>query len=265
VKHEELALLLAKLKLFEMRRSYQELARVAEKENRTYEQFFASLVKTEAEGRQTKCVERFLAKAKIPTDKQLDTYDFRYRTGISQQQMRRLADGDFVREGGNVVFYGSFGVGKSHLAMGLMRALCEKGYRCLFKSTHSLITDLIEAKNSLSLTSLFRRLDRFDVICCDELGFLPQSKDGADLFFELISQRYERKSLIITTNLTYSEWDKVFLNPITTAAAVDRIIHHCETFNILGPSWRAETAAKKQKSKTPPPSPPADESTKELQ
>ena len=88
-------------------------------------------------------------------------------------------------------------------------------------------------------------VNRFDLITLDELGFTPQSRDGADLFFQFISQRYERKSLLITTNLTYSEWDKVFINSVTTAAAVDRIIHKCETFNILGPSWRAEEAKKR--------------------
>ena len=110
-----------------------------------------------------------------------------------------------------------------------------------------LIEKLLEAKTGLTLVSLWTRLDRYDLIVCDELGYIPQTKEGADLFFQFISQRYERKSLLITTNLTYSEWDKIFLNPITTAAAVDRIIHNCETFNIKGPSWRAETAKNRSK------------------
>ena len=247
--HEELAASLRKLRLGEISRIYAELARQAEQAKLTFEQYLASLAEVELDGRRKKRVELFLAQAKIPIDKHIGTYDFRYRTGINEQQVRRLAEGDFVREGGNVVFYGTFGVGKSHLAMGLTRALCERGHRCLFTSTQTLITELLEAKNTLTLASLFRRLDRFDVITADELGYTPQSKDGADLFFQLISQRYERKSLIITTNLTYSEWDTVFLNALTTAAAVDRIIHHCETFNIQGPSWRAETAARKVKPK----------------
>ena len=95
-----------------------------------------------------------------------------------------------------------------------------------------------------------KKLDRFDLIICDELGYIPQTKDGADLFFQLISQRDERKSFLFTTNLTYSEWDKVFLNPLSTAAAVDRIIHKNETFHIKGPSWRAEAAKKRNEEKT---------------
>lgn len=249
--HQELATALKKLRLVEILPVYAELARQAEQAKLTFEQYLASLAEVELKGRQKKRVDRFLHHAKIPIDKHIGTYDFRYRTGINEQQVLRLSEGEFVREGANVVLYGSFGVGKSHLAMGLTRALCERGYRCLFTSTQAMITELVEAKNTLTLASLFRRLDRFDLIALDELGYTPQSRDGADLFFQLISQRAERKSLIITTNLTYSEWDKVFLNPLTTAAAVDRIIFHCETFNIQGPSWRAETAARRQKSKAP--------------
>ena len=100
------------------------------------------------------------------------------------------------------------------------------------------------SQKNLNLSTHLKRLDRFDLITLDELGYTPHSQEGAELFFQLISQRYERKSLMITTNLVYSEWDKVFLSKIATAAAVDRIIHNCETFNIQGPSWRAEQAKK---------------------
>jgi len=156
-----------------------------------------------------------------------------------------LATGDFVRQAANVVFYGGFGLGKTHLAIALTGKLCEAGFKCLFTTTHGLIDQLVTAKRDLALTSLFKRLGKFDLIYCDELGYVPHDQDGADLFFQLISQRNERKSLLITTNLTYSEWDKVFLNLRTTAAAVDRVIHNCETFNIGGDSWR-EIEAKKR-------------------
>jgi DNA replication protein DnaC len=157
----------------------------------------------------------------------------------------RLTEGDFVRQAFNLVFYGTFGVGKTHLVIALVESLCALGYKCLFTSTHSLINELLSTKRDLTLTALFKRLDRFDVIACDELGYVPHDQDGADLFFQLISQRTERKSMIITTNLTYSEWDRVFINPITTAAAVDRIIYRCETFNVKGPSWRGMEAKKR--------------------
>jgi len=131
--------------------------------------------------------------------------------------------------------------------------LCLEGFRCYFTSVHNLIADLLKAKQDLTLTSLFKKLDRYDLITCDELGYTAHDQAGADLFFQLISQRAERKSFIITTNLTYSEWDKVFISPLSTTAAVDRIIHNCETFNIRGPSGRKLAAEKRQASLTQQP------------
>ncbi len=245
MKHEELIESLKQLHLVAMAKSYSELARQCEQGKRTYEQYLAALAAAELAHKKQQRIARFIKDAKLPKDRRIDTYDFKCRTGISSQQVQRLAEGDFVKQGWNVVFFGGFGVGKSHLALALTKDLCATGFRCLFTSVHDLIDGLVTAQKNLTLAAEFRRLDRFDLVTLDELGFTPQSKDGADLFFQFISQRYERKSLMITTNLTYSEWGAVFINPVTTAAAVDRIIHKCETFNIKGPSWRAEEAAQR--------------------
>lgn len=245
MKHEELISSLKSLHLMTMAAEYSAVARQCEQQKRTYEQYLAALVASELARKRAQRIGRLLKAAELPKDRRIEAYDFKCRTGINEQQVRRLAEGDFVRQGWNVVLFGGFGVGKSHLGLALTRALCEAGYRCYFTSVHDLINDLLEAQKTLTLAAHFRRLDRFDLITLDELGFTPQSKDGADLFFQFISQRYERKSLLITTNLAYSEWDKVFLNPITTAAAVDRVIHNCETFNVKGPSWRQEEANKR--------------------
>ena len=250
MKHEELIASLKQLHLPSMAHGYAEVARQCEQAKRTYEQYLAALAAMEIAHKRSCRIARYVKDAKLPKDRSLEGYDFKCRSGISEQQVRRLAEGTFVQQGWNVVFYGGFGVGKSHLALALTRMLCETGQRCLFISTHDLILRLLEAQKNLTLAAEFRSLHRFDLITLDELGFTPQSRDGADLFFQFISQRYERKSLMITTNLTYSEWDKVFINSVTTAAAVDRIIHKCETFNILGPSWRADEAKKRmEKSK----------------
>lgn len=240
---------LSELKLKEMSTQYLELARLSENQKSTYEQFLFKLTEVELEHRREARIRRLILEAKLPVCKDLDNYDYNNRTGITAQEINRLKEGQFVNEASNVVLFGSFGVGKTHLAIGLIKALCEKNFHCLYTSTNGLIERLLEAKNNLTLAALWKRLDRFDVIACDELGYLPQSQEGADLLFQFISQRYERKSLIITTNLAYSEWDKVFINPTTTAATVDRIIHKCETFNIKGPSWRAECAQRKIKDK----------------
>jgi len=244
--HEELVGTLKQLRLTAMANQYLETARAAEKSKRTYEQYLGLLAKTELAEKHQQKVKRLLQQAKLPQMKSFEKYDFKIRKGVSAQQMSRLSDGDWLKKAENVVFYGSFGMGKSHLAMALTRRLCEAGYRCLWTTTHELIEKMRECKKELTLNAYFKKLDRYDLIACDELGYTASCVEGADLFFQFISQRYERKSLMITTNLTYSEWHRVFINQITTAAAVDRIIHRCETFNIEGTeSFRTNQAQKK--------------------
>jgi DNA replication protein DnaC len=244
-KHEELISGLKQLHLNDMATQYVEVAKQSEKDKRTYEQYLAKLVQIELAAKHQQKVARLIKEAKIPLHKGLDGYNFDVRTGITAKQFNRLATGEFIRKAENVVFFGSFGVGKTHLAIALTGMLCAAGFRCLHTTTHGLINQLLAAKRDLALASLFKRLDKYDLIVCDELGYVPHDQDGADLFFQLISQRSERKSLLITTNLTYSEWDQVFLNTRTTAAAVDRVIHHCETFNIGGETWRGLVAKKR--------------------
>jgi len=245
--HEELLGSLTELRLSGMKKDYADLARIADRESKTYEQYLSMLVSTEVNCRQTARVQRLLKDAKLPLKKGLESYDYKKIKGITARDVNRLASGEFISKACNVVLFGTFGVGKTHLAIALATALCEKKYRCLFTGTSALIESLLEAKKNLSIASTWKKLDTYDLIVCDELGYIPQTKEGADLFFQFIAQRYERKSLLITTNLTYSEWDKVFINETTTAAAVDRIIHRCETFNIQGDSWRKKEAMTKTK------------------
>ncbi len=245
--NEELKLALKELRLPAIEMNYEQLARLSEKEKKTYEQYLFLLAAEELSVRNHKKIKRLLLEAKLPLLKEIEQYDFTNREGITLKQVQRLKEGQFVKEAANIVFYGGMGVGKTHLALGLVKNLCEKSYRCLYISTNNLMEMLLEAKKNLSLGTLWKKLDRFDLIACDELGYLPQSQQAAELFFQFISQRYERKSILITTNLPYSEWDKVFINTITTAAAVDRIIQNCETFNIQGPSHRTQMAQKRNK------------------
>ncbi len=249
MRHDELIINLKQLRLFTVCKDYVELAKQAEKEKYTYEQYLSLLIDTEIRTKYNNRIQRLIKDAKLPFTKTLEQYDFSIRNGINDKQFQRLATGEFVKQAGNVVFYGSFGVGKTHLAILLTQLLCEQGYKCFYTSSNLLIQNLLTAKRDLELNAYLNKLDRFDLIVCDELGYLPQTQEGADLFFQLISQRAERKSLMITTNLTYSEWEKVFLNPLTTAAAVDRIIYNCQTFNIEGQSYRSIVASKRKNEK----------------
>lgn len=238
---------LKQLRLGTIADEYSSIALQCEKERKSFEQYLARLISIEMKSKQDKKVERLLKSAKFPKDKILETYDYSKREGINAKVMDRLATGKFVEESFNIVFYGTFGVGKSHLAEGLGRKICELGYRCYYTTAPQLINDLLVANQNLTLAPLLKKLDRVDLLIIDELGYTPHQKEGADLFFQLISQRYERRSILITTNLTYSQWDQVFLQKTTTEAAVDRIIHRCETYNIDGPSKRSEDAQERIK------------------
>lgn len=243
--YEQLNFSLKQLRLSRIAHEYSEVARQALKAELTYEQYLAKLVQIEMESKNQNRIKKLIFESKIPYKKNLETYDFSIRKGITKAQFEELASGEFIKRADNVVFYGGFGVGKTHLAIQLVQRFCERHFRCLYLSTNALINQLLVAKRSLEINTLFKKLDRYDLLVCDELGYIPETQEGADLFFQLISQRSERKSLMITTNLTYSEWEKVFLNPLTTAAAVDRIIYHCQTFNIVGQSYRSLTAKKR--------------------
>ena len=242
MKHNDLIQNLKKLRLFSVAEEFSATALTFEKENKTFEQYLAKLIEIETKQREIHKINRYIKQANLRKNKELREYDFKLVQGITAQQVFRLVEGEFLAGGENIIFFGSFGVGKTHLAEGLARSLCGKGFRCRFYTAHELINLLVKAQQTLELAQEFKKLDSYDLLVIDELGYCNHSKEGADLFFQLISQRYERRSILITTNLAFSEWEQVFLNKVTTAAAVDRIIHKCEIFNISGQSVRAEQA-----------------------
>lgn len=191
-------------------------------------------------------VQRLLKKSQTPVPKLLSTYVLKDRKGISQESIEELGQGEWVKQGKNVVLYGEIGVGKTHLALGTTRAICQQGLSCLFITTSKLMTQLVEAKKETKLSRLMKMLDKYDLIVCDELGFVSGTEESAELLFQLIADRYERKSMLFTSNLAFSEWDKVFIKTLLTQAALDRILHHCRVFHIRGPSARTDTLIEKK-------------------
>jgi DNA replication protein DnaC len=242
--HELIAILKA-LRLQYAASNYPEFSKQAEKKNATYETFLLNLMTGELAVKTKLKVDAIKRKAKMPTSKAIETYEHQENNGITPAQLRKLLTGQFLREAGNVVFFGPCGVGKTHLAIAITNKLCELGHKCLFKTTAKLIAELTEAQKSQKLIALYKRLDVFDLIVLDELGYVPTDQDGATLLFQLIADRSERKSLMITTNLVYSEWNTIFGSNIMTSAAVDRIIFNCETYTITGESWRQKRAKNK--------------------
>ena len=170
MKHDELMELLKRLRLKKMSDEYSEVARICEKKGNSFEQYLHFLSKSECNYRDELRVKRFLKESKLPYLKALDSYKFKGISGITDKEVQRLSEGEFLNNGGNIVFYGSFGLGKTHLAIGLVKKFCEMGKKCLFIQTSRLIEMLLEAQKELNLGATWQRLDRFELIVCDELG-----------------------------------------------------------------------------------------------
>lgn len=226
---------------------YSELAMMALEGKYSYEQYLLSLSRREVEQRFNNRVRYLLKGAKFPKIKTIDEYDFS-KAEISEEAINQLCHGNFLGDYNNVIFFGTPGSGKTHLAMGIGRELCLKGYKVLFHTGCSLIQELVKAKNNLTLTNLFKKLMAFDLIIIDELGYIPFEKTEGDLLFQFISDRYERKSILITTNLAFSEWDTLFKDKMVATAAIDRLVHYSQIFKFeKDQSYRAEAAKKRLK------------------
>ena len=236
---------LKNLKLPTILKEYSEVAHASLELKHTYEQFLLSVAKREVDQRFNKKIKYLLHRAKFPNVKTIDDYDFK-QIDIAKEAIIQLCHGNFLSDFTNVVFFGTPGSGKTHLAMAIGRELCLKGKKVLFHTGCSLIQELVKAKNSLTLTNFFKKMMGYDLVIIDELGYIPFDKTEGDLLFQFISNRYERKSVMITTNLAFSEWDILFKDKMLASAAIDRIVHHSQVFKFeKKTSYRAEAAKKK--------------------
>lgn len=200
------------------------------------------VLELEAGGRAERRVERLKRASKLPIGK---TFDSLQRTRVPKTVLRRvdeLARGDFLSRAENVLIFGKPGVGKSHLACALGHALVEQGHSVLFAPTYQLVQQLLAARRDLVLPKALRQLDAFDLVILDDIGYVQQSADEAEVLFTLMAERYERRSLLITSNLVFSEWGRIFKSPMTTAAAIDRLVHHSSILEINRRSIRQEDA-----------------------
>lgn len=227
------------LKLAWIRDNYESEIANAARKNQSHQLLLERLLNGEAEARKTKATERRLRAAKLPGVHTLDTFDWAWPTKINADQIRHLAGLSFMHSQTNIVFIGTVGLGKTHLASAIGRLACLRRTNVLFEAAATIVNNLTEARSKGLLKTAMKRYEKPQLLIIDELGYLPVDKIGAELLFQVLGNRYEKASTIITTNRSYKKWTQTFANDaVMTSAVLDRILHHCETVIIEGPSYR---------------------------
>src|SRR5262245_34935771 len=248
-KHPLLRANLKQLKLPTMQAEFEKLAREAASASESYEQYLLRLSELELAARSANALVARIRAADFPVHKDFDTFDFSCVPGLNKLKVLELARGEWVEQRGNVCLIGSPGTGKTHLAVALGLAACRLGKKVRFFTAAALVTRLEEAQKQYQLERLLAQLDRVDLLICDELGYLSFSRVGAELLFQLFAERYERRSLLVTSNLAFSEWGQIFHGERMTAALLDRLTHSCHIFEMNGESYRFRESMKTRKSK----------------
>jgi len=205
------------------------------------------VLEAEAGERRQRKTDRLLKASRLPPGKTLDTLDRARLPRTVGAKLDELATGDFLERADNVLCFGLPGRGKTHAAAALGHALVQRGHAVLFAPTFRVVQDLLAAKRDLALPRALQRLDAFELLILDDIGYVQQSADEVEVLFTLMAERYERRSLLITSNLVFGEWDRIFKNPMTTAAAIDRLVHHSVILEFSGRSKRAEEAESRTK------------------
>ena len=221
----------------------------AERESWSFEAFLLHLLEQELEGRRRRRIERMQKASHLPPGKTLAQLDENRLPLRVRRMLPRLQQGEFVDRAENILFFGLPGTGKTHLAAAIGHALIETGRSVLFIPTFQLVGRLLRAKRDYELDYKLRQLDRIQVVILDDIGYVQQSREEMEVLFTFLAERYERRSVMITSNLVFSEWDQIFKDPLTTAAAIDRVVHHSIIieFGKEISSLRAEEAARRNK------------------
>ena len=226
------------LKLPTFLREHEKLGRQCAIEGLDHVQFLARLVELELIDRERRMVERRIKAAKFPATKSLDSFDFKAIPKLNKMQVLDLARGEWIDRRENVIALGPSGTGKTHVALGLGLAACQKGLSVSFITAAALVNELMEARDERRMLRLQKQLATVKLLIIDELGFVPLSKTGTELLFEVISQRYERGSTMITSNLPFDEWTETFGTERLTGALLDRLTHHVNILEMNGDSYR---------------------------
>ena len=234
------------LKLPTFLREYDKLARQCAAEGADHVRYLIRLAELELIDRERRMVERRIRQAKFPAVKSLDSFDFKAIASLNKMLVLELARCEYIDRRENVIALGNSGTGKTHIALGL--AACQKGLTVGFITAAALVHELIEARDEKRLLRLQKQLAKYKLLIIDELGFVPLSKTGAELLFEVFSQRYERGSTLLTSNLPFDEWTEVFGSERLTGALLDRLTHHVHILEMNGQSFRLNQSKKRRES-----------------
>ncbi len=241
-----LEMLLRELKLPTFLAHAQAVAIEAEREGWGFTRYLHTLAELEVEERRQRRIQRRRKESRLPASKTLTTLDRARLPEPIRRQLPTLCEGHFVDKAQNLLAFGLPGRGKTHLLCAVGHALIEQGYRVLFSPAYQLLQRLLTAKQALQLEKELRKLDGFSVIILDDIGYIQQNRQEMEVLFTFLAERYERKSVLISSNLVFSQWDRIFQDPMTTAAAIDRLVHHALILELTGPSFRTQHAKQRQ-------------------
>ena len=236
---------LKKLKLSTMLRDLESMIRQANQESLSYEEFLLNLSEVEVQTRQENGRKRRLREAKFPILKPMETFDFDAAPRLDIRLMKELANCDYIKKSRNIIFVGKSGAGKTHLSTALGMEACTQGIRSRFVTGCGLANELIEARDEKQLGRAVKRYASYGLLIIDELGYIPFSKEGAQLIFQILAERHERKSVIITTNKGFGDWTEIFGDPSMTAALLDRVTHKAHIINCDWDSYRLKETLKR--------------------
>lgn len=242
-----LSVYLKELRLRAMRECYQEIGMEAQQESLSYEEYLLILAERECTVRRTKRIDRSLCESKIPLGKNIDSFDFKRLPVKVSHQVKTLLDGRFLDYNENILVFGNPGSGKTHLLCAIGQELIRSGRKAYFSTCSLLVQELLRAKQEFQLPRQIKKLSRYDALIIDDIGYVQQDRTEMEVLFTLLAERYERGSVLLSSNLPFSKWEQIFKDPMVTAAAIDRLVHHSVILELNIPSYRMSEAKSRKK------------------